>query len=216
VIELERQDEVLVLRLGEGDNRFDAETVAAIDAALHEVEAAAPPVALVTAAAGKIWSNGLDLDHMAAVDDALAFVHQVEAIFARFLRLPVPTVAAIQGHAFAAGAMLALAHDWRVMRADRGYLCLPEVDLGMSFTGGFAALIQAKLPQPALHRLAVLGERAPAPTALELGAVDEVAELDAVLDTAIGRARTLAAKAGRTLPAIRRNLYAPALAALDG
>jgi enoyl-CoA hydratase/carnithine racemase len=216
VIELDKHGDVFVLRLGDGDNRFNDVSIAGLHAALDEVEAAAAPAALVTTATGKIWSNGLDLDHMAKVDDAIAFVHDVEGIFARFLRLPVPTVAAIQGHAFAAGAMLALAHDVRVMRVDRGYLCLPEIDLGMTFTDGFAELIRAKLPQPALHRMMVLGERLDAPTAVQVGAVDAVAELDAVLDTAIGRARDLAGKAGPTVRGIRRNLYGPVLSALDG
>jgi enoyl-CoA hydratase/carnithine racemase len=152
---------------------------------------------------------------MAGLDDASAFVGTVEALFARWLRLPLLTVAAIGGHAFAAGAMLALAHDERVMRADRGWFCLPEVDLGMSFSPGMAALIAAKLPQPARHRLAVLGERLPGPAALAAGAVDAVADEDAVLDTAMARAGALAAKARPVVTDLRRNFYRSTIDALD-
>jgi enoyl-CoA hydratase/carnithine racemase len=215
MIKLERQEDVFVLSLGDGDNRFDGDTVPALGAALDEIEAASGPAALVTTATGKIWSNGLDIDHLGAVDDPVAFVAGVEAVFARLLRLPLFTVAAIGGHAFAAGAMLALAHDVRVMRADRGYFCLPEVDLGMRFTDGFAALIGAKLAQPALHRLAVMGERLPAPAALDLGVIDAVAPEDAVLSTAMARAAELAPRGRSVLGGIRRNFYAPVIAALD-
>jgi len=47
----------------------------------------------------------------------------VHELFARLLTFGVPVVAALNGHAFGAGAMLALACDERTMRADRGWLC---------------------------------------------------------------------------------------------
>jgi enoyl-CoA hydratase/carnithine racemase len=216
VIRLDRKDNIHVLHLGDGDNRFDGDTVAAIHAALDEVEAAATaPAALVTTASGKIWSTGLDLDYLGTVEDAWAFVGRVQSVFARLLRLPLFSVAAIQGHAFAAGAMFALAHDARVMRADRGYFCLPEADLGLPFTDGFAALIAAKVPQPALHRLAVTGERLGATDAVALGVVDAVAPEAEVLNVALSRAAALAPKAKPTIAALRRNFYAPAIDALE-
>src|SRR5690606_16155672 len=143
------------------------------------------------------------------------YVGEVQELLARILTLPVPTVAAVQGHAFAGGAMLAFTHDVRVMRADRGFLCLPEIDLGMPFSDGMAALIAAKLEQPALHRMAVLGERVGGDTALALGAVDAaVAGEEAVLAAAMERATALAPKASPTITALRRNFYGPAIDAL--
>jgi enoyl-CoA hydratase/carnithine racemase len=72
----------------------------------------------------------------------------VEELLARVAALPMVTVAAIQGHAFAAGAMLTLACDFRVMRADRGFWCLPEADIGLAFSAGMTALIQSRLAAP--------------------------------------------------------------------
>jgi enoyl-CoA hydratase/carnithine racemase len=60
----------------------------------------------------------------------------------RLLCFPVPTIAAINGHAFAGGFMLAFAHDYRIMRTDRGFLCLPEIDLGMGLLPGMNAIIR--------------------------------------------------------------------------
>jgi enoyl-CoA hydratase/carnithine racemase len=49
----------------------------------------------------------------------------VQSILAKLLAPPMPTVAAVTGHAFGGGAMLGMAHDWRVMRTDRGYCPKP-------------------------------------------------------------------------------------------
>ena len=62
-----------------------------------------------------------------------------------FPEFPCITIAAINGHAFAAGAMVALAHDFRVMRNDRGFFCLPEVDIGMTFTDSMESVIKSRL-----------------------------------------------------------------------
>lgn len=84
-------------------------------------------------------------DRVAHHDRITWYVGRVQKVLARVLTLSLPTVAAVNGHAFGAGAMLAMAHDYRVMRSDRGYLCFPEVDIRLPFTPGMAALIQAKL-----------------------------------------------------------------------
>lgn len=216
MISLQRHGGVHVLDLGDGDNRFNAESVDGMNRALDEVERADGPAALVTTASGKIWSNGLDLDYMATLDDFVPFIAGVQRIMARLLELPMPTVASVQGHAFAGGAMLALAHDVRVMRRDRGYLCLPEIDLGMPFGAGFSALIAAKVPPPALNRLAVLGERMSAETAQQLGVVDHTAELDDVARRALEIAEQLAAKAKPVMTTIRTDYYGDAITALRG
>lgn len=210
--QLDRNGEVFVLDLGDGENRFAPDFVSAVTAALDEVVGAHGPRALVTTATGKFWSNGLDLDWLGAhPEQAGAFIDDVHALLARMLSLPVPAVAACQGHVFAAGAMLALAHDARVMRADRGYFCLPEVDIGIPFTPGMAALIQARLPQPAQHEAMTTGRRYGGADALAAGIVDDGVAQDAVLPRSLERAGQLAGMAGPTLAAIKEGMYAEAL-----
>jgi hypothetical protein len=61
----------------------------------------------------------------------------------------------------AADGMLALAHDFRVMRADRGFFRLPEVDMAMKrgFSDGMTAVLRARLPAVTLHEAMVTGRR---------------------------------------------------------
>ena len=173
------------------------------------------PAALVTAATGKFFSNGLDLDWLVAhADRAADYVGSVQRLFARVLTLPVPTVAAVQGHAFAAGAMLSLAHDVRVMRADRGFWCLPEVDIGIPFTPGMSALIQSRLTPATAHEAMTTARRYGGADALAAGIVDRVADAEAVRSTALEVAQAAAGRAGATIGSIRTTMYAAALAAL--
>ncbi len=212
---LTRAGDVFVLDLGDGENRFNATFLDVVERHLDEVQAAPAPRALVTKATGKFWSNGLDLDWMAANQEQIAvFVPRVHGLLARVLELDVPAIAAVQGHVFAAGAMLALAHDQRVMRADRGFFCLPEVDIGIPFTVGMNALIAARLPARIAHEAMTTGRRYGGADAAAAGIVDEAAAEDLVLDTAIERAAALASKDPATFGAIKRRLYASALAAL--
>ncbi|MFI5793670.1 enoyl-CoA hydratase-related protein [Streptomyces sp. NPDC051677] len=212
---LTRQDAVFVLDLGDGENRFHPDWIAAVGSALDEVEKADGPRALVTAATGKFYSNGLDLDWVFAHPDRhVDYVVSVHELFARLLTLPVVTVAALQGHTFAAGAMFSLAHDFRVMRADRGFWCLPEADLSIPFSPGMSALIQARLAPQSAHEVMVTARRYGGSDALAAGIVDHAVDEDAVLATAVDIAAAQAGKAGDTLGTIKSRLYTPALAAL--
>jgi enoyl-CoA hydratase/carnithine racemase len=212
---LTRDDDVFVLDLGSDENRFHPDWVAEVTAALDEVEQAGAPRALVTTASGRIYSNGLDLEWLGQHGDQLqTYVAAVQALLARMLEFPAPTVAAIPGHAFAAGAMFALAHDFRVMRADRGFFCLPEVDIDIPFTPGMAALIQSKLTPAAALEMMTTGRRFGGTDAAAAGLVDAaVAEAD-VLPTALARVRPLAGKTPKTLGAIKAQMFAGQLQAL--
>ncbi|MFG1685243.1 enoyl-CoA hydratase-related protein [Nonomuraea sp. NPDC049269] len=212
---LDRQDDVFVLDLGDGENRFHPDWIAAVDAALDEVEKADGPRALVTAATGKFYSTGLDLDwYFAHPDQHQDYVTSVHALFARLLSLPVPTVAALQGHTFAAAAMFSLAHDFRVMRADRGFWCLPEASINIPFTPGMSALIQSRLTPQTAHEAMLTARRYGGHDAVAAGIVDHAVDENAVRTTAVEIARAQEPKAGDTLATIRTRMYAPVLATL--
>lgn len=212
---LERQDDVFLLDLGDDENRFHPDWIAAFDDALDEVEAAEGPRALVTTARGKIYSNGLDLDWVESHrDEWQDYIVLTQRLYARLLGLPLITVAAIQGHAFAAGAMLTLVQDLRVMRIDRGFWCLPEVDIDIPFTPGMSALVQARLAPRVAHEAMLTSRRYGGGDALAAGIVDRAVVEGEVLDTAVRLAAGHAGRAGTTLGTVKSRLYAPTLAAL--
>ncbi|MEO6880479.1 MAG: enoyl-CoA hydratase/isomerase family protein [Mycobacteriaceae bacterium] len=197
------------------ENRFSPGWLTELDALLDEVEASSGPAALVTTGRGKFYSNGLDLDWLSEhLEETATYVGRTQALLARVLTMGMATVASLNGHTFAAGGMLALAHDVRVMRADRGFFCLPEVNIHIPFTPGMAALIQARLSPSAAHEAMTTGRRYGGTDALAAGIVDEAVGEDEVLARAVARAGALADKRGDTLAAIKTTMYSPALRAL--
>jgi enoyl-CoA hydratase/carnithine racemase len=201
--------------LGDDENRFSPDWLDSAEGLLDAIASGSEPAALVTVGSGKFYSNGLDLEWLGGHPDQLgSYVGRVHALFSRMLTLPVPTVAALNGHAFGAGAMLAMAHDYRVMRDDRGYFCFPEVDIHIPFTPGMAALITCKTtPRAALDAMTT-GHRYPAAAAHASGLVDAVASLDDLRGTAADLVRDLAGKDRATLGAIKATMFADVVEAL--
>ncbi|HWI42233.1 MAG TPA: enoyl-CoA hydratase-related protein [Nocardioides sp.] len=210
---LTQRDDVHVLDLGDTENRFAPTWLADVGDALDQV--VATPAPLVVTATGKFFSNGLDLDWVGAhPEEFTSYVARVQALLARMLTLPVPTVTALNGHAFGGGAMLALATDWRVMREDRGFFCLPEVDIRIPFTPGMAALVQAKTSARTAVDAMTTGARFGGPDALAAGIIDATASEAELLDRAVERVRHLVGKHAETLGTIKETMYADAVAKL--
>jgi len=218
MIDLKREGPVLVLQMRAGENRFNLRFIAALNDALDQAEAAVEPTALVLTGDGKFFSNGLDLAWMTGEgkDHAGEVVSGMQRIFARLLASPLASVAALNGHAFAGGAMLALACDFRVMRSDRGFFCIPEIDLGLPLSPGMAGLIQARLPKLTAHEAIVTGKRYGGEDALARGIVDfAVPEVD-LMSKATALAAPLAGKNRGVMQTHKRLLYADALRHLEG
>ena len=210
-IKLEYNEKIAILELGDDENRFSPDFLDDIESRLDEVVAGGAH-GLVTTASGKFYTNGLDLDWlMAHGDQTQWYVGRVQALLARMLTLPIPTAAALVGHAFGAGAMLAVAHDFRVMRADRGYFCFPEVDINIPFTPGMAALIQAKLAPQAAVASMTTGRRFGGDDAARIGIVDATAAEGAVTEAAVDLLRPLSGKDQGTLGAIKQTMFARAV-----
>jgi enoyl-CoA hydratase/carnithine racemase len=199
-----------------GENRFDAELIGEWNEGLDEVEAAAAPKALVTIGTGKFYSNGLDLDYMMSDNvDAATYLRGVLGVMGRILVFPCVTVAAMNGHAFGAGAQLALAHDTRVMRSDRGYFCMPEIDMKAPLHEGMTAIIMARLPHQSAHEVIVTGKRYTAEAALERRIVDHACPEDQLLARAIELAAPLAAKADEAMRVLKLGMYSGVMEALE-
>ena len=213
---LEITDDIAILNLGDDENRFSPEWLTTVNGFLDRIESGEAK-ALVTTGSGKFYSNGLDLDWLAAHgDQGDWYLGQVHQLLARVLVAPVPTVAAINGHAFGAGSMLGIAHDFRVMRVDRGFFCFPEVDIHIPFSPGMAAIIQAKLTPAAAVEAMTTGRRYGGADAEAAGLVTAAVPEGGVTTTAVELVTSLKGKDPGTLQAIKSTMFASVTAALSG
>ena len=190
------EGQVALLTMDHGENRFNMDTLNMLLGKLDEIENETEASALVmTAAHEKIFSNGIDLEWLMSVagdaDTVKAFCYRLNALLKRLLLYPMPTVAAINGHAFAGGAIMACCFDFRFMRNDRGFVCFPEVDLGIPFWPGMVEIVKKAVPQHKLDEMYYLGKRVSGEECVAHNIVSKACGLDTLVDDAVAFAGSL-------------------------
>ncbi|KAM0263783.1 hypothetical protein ACHAQJ_001101 [Trichoderma viride] len=157
------------------DNRLTTVVCKALLAALDLLEFGGHPpgVLITTSGIAKFYSNGLDLQHAIDTEGFWALFYSV---WQRFLTFPMPTVALLNGHTYAGGLMLAMAHDYRLAPSPKGFICLNEVLFGAALQPPMASLFRAKLPSNAVFRkVALEGHRFTGQEAVDNGVADALA-----------------------------------------
>lgn len=199
---------VVTLHCGK-ENRFNPAFIAALTAALDEAECDDAIGALcVTGGDPKFFSNGLDLDwllaHVAEPGAIVGYLKLVNAMFKRVTLYSKPIVAALNGHTFAAGVFLAAHMDFRFMRADRGWVCLPEVEINIPLMPAMIAICREVMTAQGFRRMYYTGARLTGPQAAEIGFVDGVYPADELLPRCVEFAAGLAAKRTATYAEMKR------------
>ena len=191
---------VAVLTWDDGENRLNPASMDELAGQFAELAERDGPLAIVLTGVGKFFSNGLDLASLGGdLEGVYGLVERLERLVAQLVVLPAYTVAAINGHCFAGGALLGCAFDRRVMRADRGYWCMNEAEIGLALTEGLWAILENRLPRASAVEAMTTARRYGGPEALAAGIVEEVAPEGEVLERAVAAASRLAHLDRRTL-----------------
>ncbi|KAI1486866.1 enoyl-CoA hydratase/isomerase family protein [Biscogniauxia mediterranea] len=195
------------------DNRLTPNFCASLLRALDTVELTLPAGVVVTSSGiGKFYSNGLDLG--LAVRTPGFWNAGLYAVFRRLLTYPMPTVALVGGHAFAAGLMLAMHHDYRVFSGGRGFACVNELEFGAPLLPPMSAIFRLKLPPAAYRDLVLEARRFDARAALDAGMVDAVGELDDALRLIADRGLVKKGATG-VYGVLKAEMYRESVALLD-
>lgn len=170
-------------------NVFTIPLLQRLNSLLDQVEEQTP-CSLVLTGTGKFFSAGFDLQSLTGAPHnkkndnkeskdktpkGTELVNYSWQVLARLLVFPAPTFALFNGHAFGLGLFLGLACDHRIMMEhSKGFLCLPEISIGLPLGSGFAALAKCKMNPGSLRTSALTGKKWTYRDALREGLIDAV------------------------------------------
>jgi Delta3-Delta2-enoyl-CoA isomerase len=158
------------------DNRLTPAFNSTFGLALDIIEHSLPRgVVVTTSSITKFYSNGLDFEN--AIKDPTFMPGSLFPLWRRLITFPMPTVALINGHAFAGGIMTAMMHDYRIMNPHKGFLCLNELEFGASLQPPMASIFRVKLGMTTVRTMTLESKRYPALEALKDGMIDGVGGL---------------------------------------
>ena len=207
-ISLELRDGIHVMTLinAAKDNTLTTATMREYLAAFDQVEQYQGETALMlTCEHEKTFCTGIDLAWLNTqnTQDSEEFVHLFETTLCRLALLNAPTVVCINGNAYAGGAIMASAADFRLMRADRGRVCFPEVNIRNPFTPVANAIAHLLPNKQALRTMMLTGAAYTGTECFNNGIVDGLYDSDQLQTAGLEMAQKLALKDRTTYTRIR-------------
>ncbi|KIW16604.1 hypothetical protein PV08_03792 [Exophiala spinifera] len=195
------------------DNRlvpaFNETFLLALDIIEHKLPRG---VVVTTSSIQKFYSNGLDFEN--AIRDPNFFPGSLYPLWRRLITYPMPTIALMNGHAFAGGLMTAMMHDYRIMNPHKGFVCLNELDFGASLQPTMASVFRVKLSMSTFRNMVLESKRYPALEALKEGIIDGVGSVDETL-AFIAEMKLTQKAQGKSYGKIKEELYREVVKDLD-
>jgi enoyl-CoA hydratase/carnithine racemase len=199
------------------EHRFNPCFMDEFESCLTTVESNSAYGGLILTGSGKYFSNGFDTQYIRSnITVTSALQKRVELVMSRILKLPLLTISLINGHCTAAGAVLSLCTDFRIM-AEKGLFFTPAVKLGIVYSQGLIEVVKSKVSDPHLLRdILLLSRRYSSEDLLRLSliqsrvsSIDEgFNEIDRIIQTHTGFV-------GSSLGEVRARMHKQAIEALE-
>jgi len=179
LIDITTQGSIAVLTMNTAENRHNPEFLSEFNQHLDQIEADQSIKSIIlTSASEKNWSLGIDLAWMSQPTNTpeiiSGFMTDLAGLLKRLVTFPMPIIAALNGHTYGNGSVLACACDFRFMKSDKGFFCFPEVDVLVPFVPSMFPLINKAIPQTFFNRLAMTGQRVGAQELLDKQVVEAI------------------------------------------
>jgi len=200
---------ILTLTNAANDNTFTTAVMNEYLAAFDTVERYQGNSALViTCEDEKTFSTGINLAWLSeqSAQEQGNFMQAFHRMLCRFALLNIPTIACINGNAYAGGAILAAAADFRLMREDRGRFCFPEVNIPLPFTPVTRSIVSLLPNKQALKNMLLTGIAYTGLEAKALDIVDSIHPADELQISAFKLGKLLATKDRAIYTSIRNDM----------
>ena len=196
-------------------NAIDETLLTDLGAALDDARADDAVRAVVLTGAGAFFSGGFDFAAPPRRGGAERGIYDLyRAVHTNLLGLPKPTIAMMNGHAIAGGAVLVLACDYRLGLDGDYRVGLNEVAVGAAFPRAAMEIVRLRLPHARATELILGAALYPASQAVRLGLVDELFPADVFVPTVMRRAARLAGFPREAYAHAKAGLVGAALAAI--
>jgi enoyl-CoA hydratase/carnithine racemase len=218
---LRNEGKVAIISMDNGKNANNLEFAQQLLGLLKQVEEEKTNKALIlTSSDEKNWSQGIDVMWLMSSiqggkkDDVKAFLSTMDEVYTYMMQYPMPIIAAMNGHTFGNGIVIAAACDFRFMRSDKGYICFPEVDMNIPFVPGLIDVILKAIPKYKFNDMILTGRKLGAQEMAEANFIDRTFDsVEALNEGALEFAKTFS-KSRAIFAEHKRRLYKPELDAL--
>ena len=211
-IKIEVNNDIATLVLERGKvNALNGDVVDEMFGALRSVEGDDKVRAIILTGRTKFFSFGFDIPEFVNYpkERFTDFVVNFTNLYSYLFLYPKPVVAALNGHTIAAGCMLALACDSRVMVSEKAKISLNEIGFGSSVFAGATELLRFQVGSKNAAEVLYSGAMYQADEALKLGLVDKAVEEGMLMQDSVQAARTLGEKHFPAFKSIKRLLREP-------
>jgi len=211
-VRLSTNDGIAEVRLKRGKvNALNEQAVEEIGGCFQRMAADRGIRAVIVTADGPFFSFGFDIPEFLSYSKGsfLSYVEKFTSLYTYLFTYPKPVVAALNGHAIAAGCMLALACDYRIMVSGKAKIGLNEITFGSSLFAGSVAMLKLLVGGKNAHAVVCDGTMYPAQAAADLGMIDQVSSDANLLADARGVAQRLAAKDPAAFRSVKGLLRSP-------
>jgi enoyl-CoA hydratase/carnithine racemase len=222
IIEWKKDESVAIITMNNGENRHNINFANSMLETLAAIKADKDVFSVVlTSSDAKNFCLGIDVEWLGKMmgekdfDTIKDFMYKMNNVFKELMLFPVPVIAAINGHAFGNGAIITCACDFRFMKADKGFFCFPEVNIGIPLLPGMIEFVKKAIPYYKFNEMKLSGKRVGAVELAEHHIIEKSsAGQEELMKDAIAFAKTFAKKRG-IFGEMKKRLHKNIIAVMD-